>query len=169
MQTPHSHPAFFSGTFIPAAPQLKPPTAAAEAVAAFFVGLGASQAIHFSFSFGLLVPQSPQIQTSDEGAGGGAKPEAAQLNPPEATTGGGGGAEEEEEEEEGVGLETGGRGSSQAMHLALSRGDLVPQTSQVQISEEGLGGGAIPAEAQLNPPATGAGAFDDELALEVFF
>lgn len=53
-----------------------------------------------------------------------------------------------------------GRGSSHAMHLDALSGLFVPQMSHNQMSAAGLGGGAIPADAQLNPPevdATGCG------------
>lgn len=103
--------------------------------------------MHFAFSFPLLVPQSSHVHSSDDALGGGARPAEAQLKPP--VTGFRAGADTEAEE---------GRGSSHAMHFTLSSGDLVPHVEQVQMSADALGGGMSPAEAQLKPPVTVAGA-----------
>lgn len=86
MHTPHSHPLFASGFFIPAAPQLNPPpppaatalTSAAGALAP--AGLGSSHAMHTSFANGLFVEQMSHVHTSADGFGGGAIPADAQLN-----------------------------------------------------------------------------------------
>ena len=52
------------------------------------------------------------------------------------------------------------RGDSHATHLSTEAGLLSIHTEHVQLSEEGFGGGFMPAAAQSNPPDAGLDAED---------
>lgn len=117
----------------------------AAGAGALDAGRGSSQAMHFAALRGLFVEQISHVHTSADGLGGGAIPAEAQLN--DCT-----GAGADAVDDVALGGLDAGRGSSHAMHLDCSSGLLVPQVSQVQMSAEGFGGGASPADAQLNPP-----------------
>ena len=114
-------------------------------VGALDAGRGSSQAMHLPALRGLLVEQMSHVHTSADGLGGGAIPAEAQLN--DCT-----GAGVDAVDDAALGALDAGRASSHAIHLGASSGLLVPHVSQAQMSAEGFGGGASPADAQLNPP-----------------